>query len=182
MPRINIVPKARKPNKCSKCQNPIPIGAAYQWIKPRYGGKRVRCMRHDCRFRPTDLSGAKTAVIDEAVEDAQDVIAHATCYDDIKAALDDVAGVAHDVAGEYQEASDNWAGGNGNEEFQEKADACETFADDLEGWEYDGDTDEDTVRRAAVEDGDDDPGDVWERVLDDMREDAINALGSLEVP
>lgn len=38
-------------------------------------------------------------------------------HDDIQSALSQVGEVARDVASEYEDASSNWAGGNGNEEF-----------------------------------------------------------------
>lgn len=185
MPRINVVPKSRKPVTCSRCGTTIPVGSSYKWIKPRYGSKRIRCTAFSCRFRPTDLSSSKVAAIHEAIEDAEAVISSATCLDDIQMALGDVASVAEDVASEYQDASDNWVGGNGNEEFQEKADACSDFANELESWSPDGETDEEEVRaQAAAESGDPDDAwadAAWERALEAMREEAIDKLGEFEL-
>lgn len=180
MPRVNVVPKSRKPVTCSSCHTTVPVGSSYRWIKPRYSPKRIRCMEYACRFRPTDLSSSKVAVIHEAIEDAEATISSATCLDDIQLALDDVAATARDVASEYQDASDQWAGGSGNEEFQEKADICESFADELEGWEPSGETDEEEIRtQAKAEDGD--PDDAWEHALEEMRSEAIDKLGEFEL-
>ena len=180
MPRINVVSKSRKPLTCSKCGTTIPVGSSYRWIKPRYGAKRIRCMEYACRFRPTDLSSSKVAAIHEAIEDAEVAISAATCLDDIQMALSDVASVAQDVAGEYQDASDNWAGGNGNEEFQEKADQCSDFADELESWSPSNDYDEEEIRAEAAAEGGN-PDEAWERAVEAMRDEAIDKLGEFEL-
>jgi len=180
MPRVNVILKSRKPVTCSRCGTAIPVGSSYRWIKPRYGSKCIRCMAYPCRFRPTDLSSAKVATIHEAIEDAGDAIWSATCLDDIQQALNDVASVVQDVAGEYQSASDNWAGGNGNEEFQEKADTCENFANELESWEPSGETDEEEVRSQARDQGYD-PDKEWERALEAMQSEALGKLEEFEL-
>lgn len=196
MARVNIVPKSRKPVTCSRCSTTIPVGSSYRWIKPRYGSKRIRCMGHACRFRPTDFSSAKVAAIHETIEDAETSIAAATCLDDIQVALSDVASVAEDVAQEYQDASNNWAGGNGNEEFQEKADACSEFASELEGWSPSGEDDEETVKANCAESNpreggesykdytsrlESEQGEAWDRALEAMRDEAIDKLGEFEL-
>lgn len=196
MPRVNVVPKSRNPVTCSHCNTIIPAGSSCRWIKPRYGPKRIRCMEHACRFRPTDLSSAKVAVIHEAIEDAEDAIGTASCLDDIQAALSEVADAARDVASEYQDASDNWAGGNGNEEFQEKANTCESFADELESWEPSGESDEELIREEAAQENPRESGeshkdyiarlegeqdDAWEQALETMKSEAIDKLGEFEL-
>jgi hypothetical protein len=179
MPKITSVAKARKPTKCSKCSAEIAIGSPYISIKPRYGLKRVRCTKFACRFRPTDLSSAKTAVIEERIEDAEDQIAEASSFDEIESILSEVAETARDVASEYQDASGAWAGGS-NQDFDDKADACESFADELESWTYSGEADEEKVREKAREDiakgGGDTEDEAWESALSEMREEAIDVL------
>lgn len=190
MPRVNVVEKSRKPVKCGRCGDTVPAGGSYRSIKPRYGSKKIRCMKPSCAFRPTDLSSAKSARIEEVIEDATVALDAAGNYDEIQAILQEVADVAREVADEYQEASDNWAGGNGHEEFQEKADTCGSFADDLESWTPSGEQDEDAVREAVKEDCDqgaqskeeyaawleEEQDEAWERVLQEMKDEAVGVL------
>jgi len=173
--KINHVTRAKLPTTCDKCGADIPPGSPYQWIKLRSGNKRARCVKFSCRFRPTDLSTAKTAVIKEAIEDAEDLIATASDYESIQSHLNDVASIARDVAIEYQDASGAWASGS-NDAFDEKADICESFADDLESWEYTGPCDEDEARKCAAEFGEDDEDEMWDIALTEMREEAISLL------
>lgn len=74
--RIHIVRKSRKDQgRCSKCGTPLPVGSAYRWIKFRYGPKRVRCMRNDCRFRGSDLTTSdKMSDLYSAQEQAEDAL------------------------------------------------------------------------------------------------------------
>jgi hypothetical protein len=197
MPRINNVHNSRKAHKCGRCHKVIPRGADYRYVTPRYGAKKIRCMEFACRFRPTDLSGAKTTQIEEAIEDAQAAIADATCYEDIQGALAACGEVASEVAAEYQEANDAWAGGQGRDDLQEKIDACESFADDCEGWEFGEDADEGAIRDAAIEGVEREEGEslddfeqrlqdlsdqAWEDTLQEMRDEADNVLESFEAP
>lgn len=196
MPRVNVIEKSRKPVQCGRCRTTIPTGGRYRYITPHYGSKQIRCMANDCRFRPTDLSSAKTARITEAIEDAQDQLCAATSHDEIQSILSEVAQVAQDVADEYQEASDNWAGGNGHEEFQEKADTCSSFADELESWSYSGEESEDAIRAEAVEGEERLAGqteaeyeehchsladDAWETELQMMRDEAAGVLDGFDL-
>lgn len=180
MPRVNRIEKARKATACGKCREKIPAGSPYIWIKPRYGSKRVRCTSFGCRFRPTDLSSAKTAQIEEAIEDAEDQVAQADAYSSIQEILGEVATVSRDVGEEYRDASSNWAGGT-NDQFKEKADACESLADELESWESSGESDEDAIRAQAVEDGED-PDEAWDAALQELRDEAIDKLFEFSAP
>lgn len=196
MPKITTVSKSRKPHVCGACRAEIPIGESYRKTKPRYGAEKIRCMRPACDFKPTDLSSSKAARIEEAVNEARKAIYSTGAHDEIQAVLQEVADVAREVADEYQEASDSWAGGNGNEEFQEKADACGSFADDLEGWSYSGETDEDAIRAAVAEDEERDAAEseedyaeriepmqdeAWEDELQSMRDEASGVLDGLDL-
>lgn len=171
MARVFTVPKSRKQHKCGKCYKDIEVGSSYRWMKPRYGGKCIRCTDYACRFRPTDTSSAKTAQVYEAIEDAEVEIAGASDIDTIKDALASVADTARSVADEYNEANSTWTqnGASENSEWQEKEEACNEFADTLESWEPDDAPDED------VND------DERERVLDEARTAAIDALGEFSL-
>lgn len=195
--RINSIQSARKEQTCGKCRDKIEKGQPYKWAKSRHGPKMVRCAKPACRFRPTDLSNAKTARIEEAIEDAQDLIGVAESLEDIKSQLQEVADIAREVGDEYREASDQWAGGQGHEEWSEKADACESFAGELEGWEPSGETDEEEVRQ-RVRDEEEGPEQeetedmyaerleqledaAWEEVVQSMRDEAVDALDGFSV-
>lgn len=195
--RVNIVNRARNPQTCGRCGSDIPKGSPYRWAKSRYGPKMIRCMEYACRFRPTDLSGAKTARIDEAIEDAVQSLSDAVSYDDIKSVLESVAEVVREVSEEYREANDAWAGGQGRDDWQELQDACESFADELESWEFSEETDEEEIRQ-SVRDEEDEPEQgetedeyeerlkdledaAWNEQLDRMREEAEDVLSSFSV-
>lgn len=196
--RVTTVNAARKPVTCGKCQTKIQKGTGYSWAKSRYGPKMIRCLSFKCRFRPSDLSSAKTALIEDAIEDAQEAIELAEDYESIKQALDDVSGVAEEVGQEYQDASDAWAGGQGRDEWTEKADACQEFASELQGWEYSGNTDEEEIKQEARDEEDDTPeqGETeeeceerieanaqakWEEELQAMKDEALDVLSSFSV-
>lgn len=193
--RIITVKSSRNPQTCGRCQTKIQKGSGYRWAKPRYGPKMVRCLDRACDFRPTDLSSSKMARIEEAIEDARESIEMAEDYGGIKSALDSCAEIAREVAGEYQEANDAWAGGNGRDDLQEKVDTCESFADELEGWEFGDLTDEEEFKEEMrsfedQRDGEsgadfeariaDDLDTAWQQRLQDMRDDASDMLGNFE--
>jgi len=78
------------------------------------------------------------AVIDEAV--AKFDISGAESIEDIKSALEDLAGEARSVAEEYAESASNieqaFPSGNATSEACQTASAAlDSWADDLEGWE-----------------------------------------------
>lgn len=198
MSHVIYVSNNRNPLACGKCKTTIAKGAGYRWTKPRYGPRKVRCLKPSCDFRPSDLSSAKTATIHDAIEDARNEIDTAESHDDIQSILQSVADTAREVAQEYQDASDQWAGGNGNAEFQEKADTCESFADECESWSFSGETDEETVRQTVRDDDDNKQDDgedddtyaqriedlekeAWEATLTEMREEAGDVLDGFEL-
>lgn len=125
--RVTDVAKAMKDaGECGKCGEKLLKGSAYRWIKPRYGSRRVRCMKPECRFRGSDLASNDTV--------SQALAAHENAEDalyalDEKADLDDFACILTDLADELDNAKD---------EFQEKADNIRNYfpdsqqADDLE--------------------------------------------------
>ncbi len=197
MSRVKTVGNNRKKLVCGHCRETIPKGAGYRWTKPRYGSRKVRCLNSACAFRASDLSGSKTAIVHDAIDDARDQIITAESQDDIQGILQSVADTAREVGQEYQDASDAWAGGNGHPDFQEKADQCESFADELDGWSFSGEDDEEAVRQ-SVRDEEDGPeaGEseddynariedlcdiAWAERLDEMRDEATDALESFEL-
>lgn len=197
MSRVFTVNNNRKELVCDNCRNTILKGAGYRWTKSRYGPRKVRCLKASCEFRPSDLSSSKAAIIHDAINNAREEILTAELQDDIQSILQSVADTAHEVADEYQSASDAWAGGS-NEEFQEKADQCTSFADELEGWSFNGEESEETVREsvrndednARADDEDEDTynerivdleNEAWDLNLNEMREEASDVLDRFEL-
>lgn len=168
MPRVNYVKCARKDRnkgdwgdirKCGRCGVELGKGSAYKYWQRYRGQRQVRCMEHACRPRPTDLSGAKTAVIDELIEDL-DLYKFET-IEGVQEAVRGVADTAREVSEEYNESAENmpesFHGTGSHEEMTEKAEELEVWASELECWEipefddsdYNEDLDEDGVGRIA---------------------------------
>jgi hypothetical protein len=89
--------------------------------------------------------------------------------EDIQSNLQSVAEVALEVAQDYQEGLDNMPEGlqegDVGMEIQEKIEACEAYAEELEAWEPSDDPDEDM-----------EPEDLLEAV----KEEALEAVGNFE--
>lgn len=187
MSRVKTVKNNYKELTCGKCHQAIPKGAGYLWTKPRYGSRKVRCLKPACAFKPSDLSSSKAAIVHDAIDDARKQIQNAESQDDIQSILQSVAETAREVGQEYQDASDAWAGGNGHPDFQEKANQCESFADELDSWSFSGEADEETVRAKAADTKEEQDGtadledEAWQATLDEMRDEATNALDSFEL-
>lgn len=134
MPRINRVEKARKAQgNCGKCGVEIGVGDSYLWIQFRHGGRIIRCLKHECRFRDSNLTQSKMSDAYRAQEDAEDA---ANKWDgekleDLQTIAEECASEIRDVAEEYRESADNIRA-----TFEESpiADDCEEKADGLEEW------------------------------------------------
>jgi len=153
--RITYVKRARKDQgRCGHCGGPLPAGSAYRWIKFRFGGKRKRCMKHECRFRASDMTTSdKLADIYLAQEDCKDVIEQAEKALSIIARSEEWADLlrselealadqleesgsnAEDVGERYEESASNleeyFSGSSQIDEINEKADAAREYADQL---------------------------------------------------
>jgi len=111
--QTNYVKHARgSPGPCEKCVKPIPKGAAYKWIKGRFGPKRVRC--DACPdWRLSEKTGSdKLSRLYAARESVEDALAawdrDSGDVEDLRSALESAAGEASDVAEEYREAASSW--------------------------------------------------------------------------
>lgn len=144
MARVNTVEKSLKsPGNCGRCNKTIKKGEPYRWTKPRYGGKKIRCMDAACRFRSSDLTSSdklsRAHAAGEAVEDALEAFRESREIEDLNSALSDAAEQLREVAGEYRESADNMESGmNGNrmpmcDELEEKAQNLEDKADEMDG-------------------------------------------------
>lgn len=132
MPRVNTVAKARKAQgTCGKCGAEIGAGDGYRWIKFRHGGRRVRCLKPECRFRNSDLTQSKMSEVYAAQESAEDSIGDCASIEDLKALAEETADEIERVAEEYQESCDNI-----RDQFTDSttADECEEKADGLQDW------------------------------------------------
>lgn len=145
--RVISVDKAQKPQgTCGKCGTEIPAGSPYRWAKGRYSGRKVRCNRYECRFRPSELTGSdkKSRVFqaNEQVEDAIVLFRDGGDLEDLKSAVEGAASDLNEVAGEYRDSASNmeqtFTGGSPMiDECNEKADEIEALAQECEGFQPD---------------------------------------------
>jgi hypothetical protein len=136
MARIEHVKRARKsPGSCGKCSVDIQPGEPYYSIAFRYGGKRVRCAKPECRFRRSDTTQSKMSTVYAAQETAEELLAKWDGKDPeaLATIVSDAAEAVREVAGEYQAVGDehpNLASAN-----EERVSELESLADELEGFE-----------------------------------------------
>lgn len=130
--RINRVKSARKAQgKCGKCGKELGVGAAYIWVKARFGPKRRRCTEFDCRFRPSEMTGS---------EIKGNLYAHQESWEDGDQTTDDAQAVVdgcREVVDLIQEKMDNIESGMGHAEapvYQE----LEERLYELESWVDEG--------------------------------------------
>ena len=143
MPRINVVKSTRKPQgPCGKCGVEINKGDPYRWIKFRYGGKRVRCMKPTCSFRQSELvSSDKLSRLYAASETVEDALALWTPNVSIDEMLETAQAVAdaveeamseiEEVAQEYNDSADNI---EQYFSYSETAEQCRESAESAESW------------------------------------------------
>lgn len=138
--RVTYVKKSQKDQGyCESCHAPIPVGAAYKWIKPRHGAKRRRHM--DCpTWRPSEMTTSnQLSMIYAATEAAEDALGawDRESLDDLKSILDECAEGLREAAEEYRTSASNIEDGFGHstyvsDELTEKADNVEGWADEIE--------------------------------------------------
>lgn len=188
---------------CSGCGEPVTAGTKYYTWARRFGRTGVRYYQHaTCGYpRPTQLSSRKTAVVDEAITDAnlaqhapelpyEDAVAGGTLdvpYDDLQAALASVAEEARTVGEEYTSGADNMPDslqyGQQAEAMRAVGDELESWADNLDNWDpsctttidvpadYAG-TDADKAALAAL----------WEEAVQELVTEAQDHLDAEGVP
>lgn len=204
MPRVHTH-TAKRPTKapryCASCRQPIEIGQRYHTWQ-RKADFRPQVQHTSCGFpKPTQLSTRKTAVVEEAVQDAQGEISGFSYempdldpeggsfdieVDDLKSALDSVADVAEEVASEYSEGADNMPEslqyGAQCEAMRDVADRLTDWADELRSWEPDDAevtyeaADDDDIESDRESNQRDMAEQTLDQVLDNLRSEAESAL------
>jgi hypothetical protein len=146
MARITYVKSARATKRgnrrCTGCGKEIKPGDSYKWFANRIGRMSMRkdyCST--CVIRPSMMTTsphlATIYAAQETAEDALDALGEGTTLDDIGQVLRDCAEGYREAKESYEESAQNIEDGFGHptqmsEEIQEKAEACEAAADELE--------------------------------------------------
>jgi hypothetical protein len=140
MPKINYVKKARKPNSVvtqddiNRANSGEEGAASYYWwaMKTAYSSVK-RLSKTKPRPSQTTLSDFYSAVygLQEEVEDAE------IGFDDCESFAQDIAERIREIGGECREKFDNlpegFQQGSSGELLEERAEACESAADEIEG-------------------------------------------------
>lgn len=125
MTRIHHVMHARKnQGECRVCGKKIKAGDAYKWAQPRYKPKVIVC--GDCRIKPTMISKSKTAILEEAMDELDQV-----SLKGLPDQLNYLWETAYEIAQDYQEAAESQREYFPNSSI---ADRNEEKASDLEYW------------------------------------------------
>lgn len=164
--KVTAVDKTQPlPNRvCEKCRTEITVGSPYKWIQPKsgpYGGrKRFRCAACPTWRQSETTSSGALAALYGAQEAADDALADwdREDVDTLRTILTDAAEGAREAASVYRESAENMESGFGHataisDELNEKADALDSEADDIEYVDIDEfEFDEDTARDEAETD------------------------------
>lgn len=171
MPRVHHV-KAQKDYK----DIGVKAGEMYYWWRCYRRPKQ----RSKTRPRPSQLSSAKSAEVEDAILDARQTIEGADSVDDITAAIEAVAESAREIAGQYEESAEAMAqtasGGSWEEEVREKQSQLEDFADSLEGFSPETSDLDEIDEKIAAKDEKKEGHEDEERDLDQEREDVLSAI------
>lgn len=136
MAKVRFVKRSRAVWECGKCRARIPVGEGYFWWKPRYGSRKVRCEKPECRFTQADTTTSKMAEVYSAIDDATSQINDwdGESSDDLQSVMEECASAVRAVADEYESAAEAMNGAG--ESHQEKADELNSFADELENIDF----------------------------------------------
>jgi hypothetical protein len=139
--RVNRVAKAQKAQgNCGACHQPVEVGEPYNWIKNRFGPKRVKHARCGS-FRASEMTTSdklsRLYAAQESIEDFEFSGDEGDDnLDDARSVMEAAADEAEQVGEEYRESASNIEDGFGSRTYQcdeldEKADACDEWADTL---------------------------------------------------
>jgi hypothetical protein len=159
MPRVTFVKKARKDHPAGG----IKKGESYYWWKFRHGGKHYSRKRP----RPSQLTMSdKLSRLYAAQESVEDALRDSCLPEDWRSTVEEAANEVREIGEEYQESCDNirdqFTDSPTADECEEKAEACQSLADELEGLDFDGIPEEpadepDEPERPGEEPKEDDP-------------------------
>lgn len=131
---------SRKEYTCEKCRQPIPKGDTYLSYKVGFRSRYTHRRHVGCRPRNSELESSMLSEAYAAVEGAEDAISSAEVAEDFTAALEEAASGIREVAEQYREAAE--AMGGAGYENEERADALESAADELESVDFDDNTED----------------------------------------
>lgn len=145
MPRVELKLKNKGGTHtytCSTCGKPVLPGQRYYTWARRFGRSGMRYFQHQdpCGYpRPTQLSSAKTAVIEEAQAEAhKEIDAWAPEFatsgvdaGDLTAILETLAGTVREIGEEYGESADNI---EQNFDSSPTAEACRATQEECDGY------------------------------------------------
>jgi hypothetical protein len=137
---------------CGKCGITIEVGHAYKWVKVKsgpFGGRTMYRCQACPTWRESELTSSKMAGVYAAQEHLGDSISGCESVDDLSVLADDVARMIREVSEEYRESAENMEEGFGHstamsDELNEKADALEGWADEIECIDFDEFDEDDT--------------------------------------
>ena len=198
MPRVHTRVKStrgRETFPCVRCEEPIRVGEQfYTWQQAR-SPARYQHTSHGYP-RPSQLSNRKTALIEDAIQDANETIqnwkpeldddgSYGGGYEDVSDAINAVAEQAKDVGSEYESSADNMPEslqyGQQAEAMREVAQELDTWADEIESWSPQGD--EPDIPDQWTDESDDDYRQRCEEALsdwaDEVRQSAEEKLGDM---
>lgn len=141
--RISTVKRSRKPYKCEKCRDELPIGSAYRWfvVGFRSNYNHIRCMKTTCTPRASELESSNLSEAYSAQETAEDELKAQQSGDpgdtgDLESILSDFASSLEDLVSTYREADEGFGGG-GMTVSGEIADTLENTVSDVQQWSAD---------------------------------------------
>lgn len=140
MPKITHVAKAQKDQgTCAGCGVEIKAGDPYQWIKFRFGGRKVRC--GTCKFKDSDLTQSEFLSKVYELNDRITGLSDLDNLDDLRSEVEDIAAEYEALADECYEKKDNMPEGLQQGEvgqlLEERSDGCREVADNLQGVDFD---------------------------------------------
>jgi len=105
--RINTVEKSRKhQGKCRGCGKVINKGDPYKWVKPRYGGRTIKCL--DCNFRGSEMESNETlSSLYAGVESVEDRLSTTPSHEEIEEIRDELVSAIEEARDAFQEKADN---------------------------------------------------------------------------
>lgn len=187
MPRVETKKKnsAGKPYDCDRCDKKIMPGQSYYAWSFRFGGTHRQHTEHGMPKRG-QLTQSKLSAVYHAVDDAEDTIQAAGTADEIAEVLSGVRDTVDEVKQEYEDACEAMGAAGESGQSREYADELESFSSELDSAEsgIQGETfdkDEEATKNGEGDEDRNADGETETEWLDKLREQAIDALGNLNL-